>query len=70
MQKKNLQELKNKSAKELEKIAQEKTFEVARLRSEIALARHKNVRSAKIARLELARAKTLLVQKAKEVTQV
>lgn len=63
MQKKNLQELKNKSDKDLMKIVSEKTFEIAKLRSEIALARQKNVRLAKIARLELARAKTLLVER-------
>jgi ribosomal protein L29 len=63
MKKKDLQDLKNKSEKDLEKIAQEKSIEVATLRTEIALARHKNVRSAKIARLMVARAKTLLAQK-------
>lgn len=63
MQKKNLQDLKNKSDKDLQKIVSEKTFEIAKLKSEIALARQKNVRLAKIARTELSRAKTLLVER-------
>ncbi len=66
MKKKDLQDLKNKTVSELEKLVEEKTREVARLRSEIALSRQKNVRSAKIARTTLARAKTIIALKAKE----
>lgn len=62
MQNRILKELKNKTYQQLEKEAEEKLVEIARLSGELATGRLKNIRLAKGARIHLARVKTLMRQ--------
>lgn len=62
MRNKDLKELKTKTREQLEKEALELEAEIARLKGQMAVGRLKNVRQAKVARVNLARVKLILRQ--------
>lgn len=60
MKKQERKTIRDKSLKELEKMAVEKAGEIQKARAELTVGRHKNVRIVKTLRLSLARIKTIL----------
>lgn len=62
MKKKDLLDLKAKSEAELEKFVQDNAKELSKIKTEFTFGRVKNVRSMKLLKTNIARAKTLLSQ--------
>lgn len=63
MKKKQLQEVKTKTAKELESMLVQKRLELARARAELATGRHKNKKAVKNLRRDMAQTLTVLAEK-------
>lgn len=63
MKRRQLQELKAKTAEELEAEAVQKKLELARVRAELATGRHKNKKAGRNLRRDIAQTLTVLAEK-------
>lgn len=63
MKKKDFKSYLDKTLEELTKLTNEKVHDLAKIKAELSVGRHKNLRIAKKGRIEIARLKTLMQQK-------